>query len=1318
MSATAESTESAADLPAEDPHPTSSPPIAQQQASPAAVPAAASEDVDMATSLTLPPPGQNHDRQDNVPVEMAIDTVDTEEGPPTIEVIEPSAGHGTSNDSNTAVEEPSETAPAQAGDARDDAMDTTPDPPLITDAVQWEFQAGTSPVPNEGGPASPMINPTSPAGQTPDEVRERDPEMSSDSDENENTWQEIVEDTGVPDEVELKEIEETEEHSALDTAYWEGRAFAELADPEYRPVTSGQIQWSIPNYNGTKTSPNKEPIMRSPIVRIGDYDWRIKFFPKGNGSENLSIYIECVSLAKADDEETEQKSPSSSKSTDEPEKTSTEPTEASTEQSETIKAALPLLDPKPKPRGTSLAAQISLVLYNPAEPRVSICKTSQHRYCAENSDWGWSRYYPYYDIQVRHRGQRQALLRNDSLAMTAYIRIVSDDTGCLWDHDNESNPWNSFSMTGLRALECPTDQIYSCGTSGNLVALTAVLMLLKPVRRLLYDPKSYSNTRPTRMMAALRDTLLDLRMGADLHRPLVLARIASAFRWYGISEDFAEFDLIELWDIIRAKLDFELQQTRHANRLNELFGARRSLSASTPSYRVPVTKGDTMQQAIDASSDFLEPSQALPRVLQIEMKRREFDETTRTWERRLNKVSLDQKVSVRGVSYTLFGFITHTSETSQYNSIVRPNGPGTKWYKYVHGREEPQHNPINRVICLTEREAINEHEGREKGMFSEPVAYIATYIRDDEASDAFNDVEPAWAYGEEQFQSQMKTTAANGDAVSIEEAKPVAEQLSKADDITEFRIVDSRMLLNQEGPGFLNLYDIALTTSRWVYKCALPTSASNSEIQKRIAKVVRGGVKDSRQIKFWAIDSTRGADFRPHLMSIGDSETSPRMDGTAKVPKSIAELLSEGFAKTSGEYWLWAHIVPVADVPALPQPMKTNDSAQINDDDGDEGSSNRSQVLRPPPEIVRHLSIPPAGEDTVMSEADDESVDGNTNGDNQSGSSGAASRRNSNHAQSTPLVATNTADTQMEGAEDALTLFPLGTDDEYPPKLRDDGYFILKVFDHQKQTLKFKGSFAEPRNARIDHIIMKILKVGKNQVTLYEELSNAIAYPIRKRKKLFEDSLSGPNKPQESLIIIAHVSPPSEPVAAELAARGAFADVSKYLKHRSLVRNFPDLADGHVTLDYFSHEHYTGHVKGGIAHGAGTKIYNDGSAYAGAFEFGKRHGAGKMTYPDGNTYEGDWVHNQQEGQGTYVNAESGNSYTGGWKQDKRFGAGVTTWKQAQEVERMCRICWDEDANAALNDCGHVVACINCARRVDTCPVCRRRVLSAIKLFYV
>ena len=108
-----------------------------------------------------------------------------------------------------------------------------------------------------------------------------------------------------------------------------------------------------------------------------------------------------------------------------------------------------------------------------------------------------------------------------------------------------------------------------------------------------------------------------------------------------------------------------------------------------------------------------------------------------------------------------------------------------------------------------------------------------------------------------------------------------------------------------------------------------------------------------------------------------------------------------------------------------------------------------------------------------------------------------------------------------------------------------------------------------------------------------------------------------------------------------------------------------------------------------------------------------------MTYAaTGNTYTGSWVSGKHEGQGTYTELATGNIFEGGWLEGRRHGAFVLKGTVTDEDKGRCQICFEREMNTAFYECGHVLACGKCAGKIDTCPVCRKRVLARIELFGV
>jgi hypothetical protein len=281
-----------------------------------------------------------------------------------------------------------------------------------------------------------------------------------------------------------------------------------------------------------------------------------------------------------------------------------------------------------------------------------------------------------------------------------------------------------------------------------------------------------------------------------------------------------------------------------------------------------------------------------------------------------------------------------------------------------------------------------------------------------------------------------------------------------------------------------------------------------------------------------------------------------------------------------------------------------------------------------------------------------------------------------------------------------------------------DVYIFMKEWKPESQQLLPHGvSFAKFKD-RIDHTVYKYLRVAKDpSLPIWIERNMTQAEAV-KRRKTFQDLALRPGV----IVIFQRQSPglDEEEWTNRIVENCGFPDLKSYLRMHALDAAFPTRTNetATYTLDYFGQEYYQGSLKCHEAHGEGTMIKYSGDTYRGWFHMGKRHGSGRMSYTNGDAYTGSWARDQHSGAGRYVDAATQNVYEGGWKDGRRYGEGITHWKRAEEGEKVCRVCWEELADAALNDCGHVVACLNCARRVENCPVCRRKVASALKLWFV
>lgn len=453
----------------------------------------------------------------------------------------------------------------------------------------------------------------------------------------------------MPCEDELAYIESKPQHSALDYDYWKEKAFFNLNDPDFTVAGEGRMDWLIEKLNGTKESPNKEYVMRSPVFNIAGYDWQIKFFPRGNRTEFLSVYIENVSLQSANASEFE----------------------------DFDRLPFPLLEGEDfswiKKR-RSIAAQVAVIIYNPAEPRVYVHKEDACRFSKSSSDYGW-RYFENLhreDFFVRRHGQRQALLRDDKLAFSAYIRIINDPTGCLWDScENDTFEDNVFK-SGLRPFG---------GQFSTMIMMP--LLHFSPFREIV---KGFDTENKT---IGNLQTLL-WKMMTRTHSPHYGARTHSP----GPGDAATCLQLI--WK--------QMRQTMSPACLEDIFG-NFDIGASGVAIHGNRLRTKTCTSVQRAVQDH-PVSLSTPALLVLELQRHEFDREKRKWNKLCHRIEVENEITVQGRRYHLFGFMTHIDSllSNRHNSYVRH---GNIWYCY--GDCE--------VVVMTRKQAVEMHEG-----FLEPTA--------------------------------------------------------------------------------------------------------------------------------------------------------------------------------------------------------------------------------------------------------------------------------------------------------------------------------------------------------------------------------------------------------------------------------------------------------------------------------------------------------------------------------------------------------------------------------------------------------------------
>ncbi|KAI4723586.1 hypothetical protein E4T48_00086 [Aureobasidium sp. EXF-10727] len=519
-------------------------------------------------------------------------------------------------------------------------------------------------------PSPPALTPARGGSVDEDEEEEDEDEARNHvSDERARSFYPFNEDTTSPDAEELRNIRATVEHGALDDHHWQSETFFDLQDPQLVPKDQGKIEWTVENFNGTKDNPRKSLLLTSHIVRIGGHDWRIKLLPHGNmQTDRLSLYVENVSVQ------------------------SSVPQEWPAD-----KLPLPVLGDVKVMKHMSVAAQISILVYNPEEPRVNEFKAGASQFSRDSPDHGWTRFtsLPWYDIHRRHYAQRQPLLRNDTLAIKAFIRVIDDPTGCLW----APKDLPAMVLTGLHPFCMDREDLALC-------PILALWLHLRPFREVLYKLGAvdlFTNENDG-IVTELQSILWRMRsrIGWDSdhrHAPYIGDFLDNFQRDLPGLRHVA--DAMETMDIILAYMRARLKDNKDAlENLSNLFGTD-SFSGDRLTKRSIIGK-TSMQEIVDEGL----PEVLLQNeVLTLELERQVFDSKKRVWKKLLNKVRLDDQITVKdGSTYTLYGFVAHEGylRNGEYTSHFRPGGPDGLWYTYMHNKEP---------ACQTRAQAVESKEG-------------------------------------------------------------------------------------------------------------------------------------------------------------------------------------------------------------------------------------------------------------------------------------------------------------------------------------------------------------------------------------------------------------------------------------------------------------------------------------------------------------------------------------------------------------------------------------------------------------------------------
>lgn len=266
--------------------------------------------------------------------------------------------------------------------------------------------------------------------------------------------------------------------------------------------------WTVENWRSLS---KKE---HGPTFQAGGFPWRILLFPHGNNTSNVAVYLEHG------------------------------------------------FEPDKIPEDWSCCVQFALVLWNPNDPSIYAHHTAHHRFTKDEGDWGFTRFQelsklfnvPYDDDATR------PLIEDETANITAYVRILEDETGVMW---HSFANYDSKKETGYVGLK-------NQGATCYLNSLLQSLYFTNAFRKAIYQIPTEQEESINNSAYTLQRLFYQLQTSSNA---VGTAELTKSFGWE-TRHIFEQQDVQELSRKLMERMEEKMKGTEAENLLPRLFSGK------------------------------------------------------------------------------------------------------------------------------------------------------------------------------------------------------------------------------------------------------------------------------------------------------------------------------------------------------------------------------------------------------------------------------------------------------------------------------------------------------------------------------------------------------------------------------------------------------------------------------------------------------------------------------------------------------------------------------------------------------------------------